>query len=93
MQENNFTEIKIYRAFSRFLKNNRCFYSFFKYLYVFRKDELKLVDYEWIKLYKKLSLKPSQFIVTAFMWDRTREKESFWREMHNKWVEYYYNIN
>lgn len=86
MQENNFTQ---YKKFSRFLKNNKCFYSFMKYLYAFRAEELKLVDYDWIKLFKKLSLKPKQFLVRAFMWDRTRETETFWVKMNEQWIKYH----
>lgn len=85
MQENNFTQ---YKKFSRFLKNNKCFYSFMKYLYVFRNNELKLVNYSWIMLYRKHSLKPKQFLVRAFMWDRTRETKTFWAKMHEQWIKY-----
>lgn len=60
-----------------------------KYLYVFRAEELKLVDYDWIKLFKKLSLKPKQFLVRAFMWDRTRETETFWVKMNEQWIKYH----
>lgn len=56
-----------------------------KNLYVFRNDELKLVNYSWIRLYRKESVKPNLFLLGAFAWDRTRETRTFWKKMNDQW--------
>lgn len=60
-----------------------------KNLYVFRNEELKLVNYSWIRLYRKHLFKPNQFLVRAFMWDKTRETETFWTKMNEQWIKHH----
>ena len=76
------------KTFINFLRENKIFsrfYALFKLGVKWRKT-FKLPIYE-MKYFQEID--PEDFIVDAFQWHKTKEDFEYWRDLSNKWYNFY----
>lgn len=77
---------KYYRFCLRFLKENKCYHNFIYNL----ESQKNLRLEEYIKDYICSQSKKPIFLMGAFAWFGTIEGESYWKNLHRKFLEKYY---